>query len=145
MAPVDEVAHNAVCVAKVVPCPAADVGCEHTCPRGVLSQHTATCTILPLRTILLNQQNMQLQLKETQQQLIQTQQELAQVQQVLHKIYYIPQERQEKERLEREAKERQVESYHLEQEKIKLQKDLAAIQSQKVPICSLFHELTPLS
>ena len=64
VAPVDEMGHDAFCTEKLVTCPAADVGCDHQCVRCLLSQHTATCSIFPLRAILLKQQDMEKQLKE---------------------------------------------------------------------------------
>jgi len=61
---VDEATHDALCIAKVVSCPAADVGCDHQCTRLLLSQHISTCSILPLRIILLKQQAMEQQIKD---------------------------------------------------------------------------------
>jgi len=61
----DEVTHDTLCTAKVVSCLAADVGCDYQCVRHLPSQHTTTCNILPLRIILLKQQDMEKELKES--------------------------------------------------------------------------------
>ncbi len=56
MSPGEEDAHDAICTAKVVACPAADVGCTVTVCRKDLDGHTQTCQLASQRSILLQLQ-----------------------------------------------------------------------------------------
>lgn len=58
LAPAKKKHHEAVeCVAKVVACRAADVGCEFTSARGHMQDHEDKCAVWPLRAILQRQQD----------------------------------------------------------------------------------------
>ena len=108
VAPVDQEAHDDICVSKIVACPASDVGCTHQVQRGDLSEHISVCPILPLKPILL-------QLQQQQQQIGQLQQQLNAQQQLfsgLQKEFDV--ERQER---ERRAKERQEKRQQREKQK----------------------------
>ncbi len=54
--PVEEQAHQEVCQAKEVACPAVDVGCTVTVPRKFLDDHVKTCQLVSQRPILLQLQ-----------------------------------------------------------------------------------------
>ena len=53
-----------MCGAKIVACPAKDVGCLHSCKRSILPQHMDSCLILPQRPILLRLQQLEKAQKE---------------------------------------------------------------------------------
>lgn len=75
VAPVDTAAHGLCCSAKIVSCPAYDVGCSFKGKRGILPQHTSSCIVLQQRPILLQLQQQQQQIQLLQQQVQQLQQE----------------------------------------------------------------------
>jgi hypothetical protein len=64
VAPIDESEHDKVCAAKIVPCPAKDVGCLHSSKRSILPKHSAVYLILPQRPILLRLQQLEKAQKE---------------------------------------------------------------------------------
>ena len=78
VAPIDEQTHEAICEAKIVSCPASDVGCDFQDSRGRLSAHTSICSALRMRPILLRLQQLEISQQQQQQELRETQEELRQ-------------------------------------------------------------------